>query len=97
MIKTLSTAISELVPQGLLRQSLAFKNEDQTIDIFIKKERPGENTVSSTNHDHVLGPGDAFAINKDSDGIEAVQDRWTAIAASGTPIISIFESETVKR
>lgn len=73
------------------------QNEDSSINVFIKKERPNALTVSATDHDHRLGPGGSIALNYETDGQEAIQDRWTIIAASGTPLISFFETEDIKR
>lgn len=94
---TLSTSAQQIVPQNYMRKSMVFQNEDTTINIFIKKERPGSLTVSSTDHDHRLGPGDAVGLVFGQDGDEAIQERWTAIAASGTPNLSVFETEDRRR
>lgn len=95
--RTISTTAEELFPQNGLRKSFAIENEDAAIQIFIKKERPGNTTVSSTDHDHNIRPAATIAINSDTDGLEAVQDRWTIVAASGTPRISFIETESLKR
>ena len=95
--RTISNVAEQLLPQNRLRKSFAVENEDSTIQIFIKKERPGSTTVSSTDHDHNIRPGATIAVNSDTDGEESIQDRWTIIAASGTPRISIIETETVRR
>lgn len=92
-IKTLSTTAEELVPRNRLRKSMVFQNEDAAIDVFIKQERAATPTVSSTIHDHRLSAGGAIALNFGTDGKEAIEDRWTVVAASGTPIISFFETE----
>src|SRR5687767_10784220 len=96
-IKTLSTSAEELLPESGLRQSFIVQNEDTAINVFVKKERPGGTTVSSTNHDHRISPGSHLSLEVDRDGVEATQARWTIIAASGTPIISVFETERVRR
>ncbi|MFQ5751667.1 MAG: hypothetical protein ACE5HI_06670 [bacterium] len=96
-IKTLSTSAEELVPENRLRTSLAIQNEDATINMFIKFEKPGNTTVSSTDHDHRLAAGDVIGLNKLVDGKEQVQARVTIIAASGTPIVSFFETEEERR
>ena len=36
-------------------------------------------------------------LSTTAEGTEAIQDRWTAIAASGTPRISFFETEDIVR
>ena len=94
---TLSTSASEVLPRNKLRKSFVIQNEDSAINVFIKQEREATPTVTSTDHDHRLGPGAALAVNFETDGDEAIQDRWTGIAASGTPRISFFETETVER
>ena len=95
--RTITTTASELLPQNRLRKSFAVENEDSAIQIYIMKERPGNNTVSTTVHDHNIRPGATIAVNSDTDGEESVQDRWTIIAASGTPRISVMESESIIR
>ena len=95
--RTITTTAEELIPQNRLRRSLIFQNEDGAINVFIKREKPGGTTVSTTDHDHRIGPGGSMALNFGTDGQEAIQDRWTIVAASGTPRISIFETEEVVR
>lgn len=95
--RTTSNVASELVPQNGNRRSITFQNEDSTDAIFLKKERPGTTSVSSTDHDHRLAPGSALSLNYQNDGLEAIQDRWTCIASANTPRVSFFETEDVKR
>lgn len=95
--KTISTTAEELTPRSRLRRSFIIQNEDSAINAFIKRERAETPTVSTTDHDHRVGPGGSLALNSDTDGKEAIQDRWTIIAASGTPRISFFETEDVVR
>ena len=95
--RTIANTASQLLPQNALRRSFIVQNEDAAISVFIKKERPSGLTVSTTDHDHRVGPGGSLALNNETDGQEAIQDRWTIIAASGTPLISIFETENIKR
>lgn len=97
MVKTLSTAAEELIPRNRLRKSFIVQNEDATLNVFIKRERAATPTCSSADHDHRLGPGGSIALNYNTDGAEAIQDRWTVIAASGTPLISFFETEEIVR
>lgn len=96
-IVTLSTSPSLAVNPNLLRKSVVFHNTDSSINIFIKKERGNDLAVTSTNYDHKLGPGDGIGLTVDDDGEEATQHRWTAIAASGTPILSVTENEKIRR
>ena len=95
--KLISAVAGELIPRNRLRKSFAVQNEDAAINIFIKRESPGNTTVSATDHDHRLARETSLALNFTNDGKEAIQDRWTIIAASGTPRISYFETEDVVR
>ena len=95
--RLISDTASEIILRNKLRKSFVIQNEDASINMFIKKERPGATTVTSTDHDHRIGPGGSIALNSDTDGAESIQDRWTIIAASGTPRISFFETETIRR
>ncbi len=95
--KLAGTGAAELVPQNSLRQSFTFQNEDTTDSIFIKKERPGNTTVSSTDHDYKLFPGGTISLNYQTDGVEAIQERWTFISSANTPRIAFVETENVKR
>jgi len=95
--RTLTTSAIELLPENRLRKSFVMQNEDSSIACFLKFERPGKTTVSATDHDHRLGPGGALAVNNTTDGIEAIQSRVTIIAASGTPRVSFFETEDIRR
>ena len=90
--KLASTPAAELVPQNSGRRSFAFQNEDTTDSIFIKKERPGNTTVSSTDHDYKLFPGAVLPLNFQSDGEEAIKERWTFIASANTPRIAFVET-----
>ena len=95
--RTITTTAEELFPQNRLRRSFLVENEDSTIQIFIKKERPGNTTVSTTDHDHNVRPGATIAVTGDTDGEEAIEERWTIVATSGTPRISFAESEKIRR
>lgn len=95
--RTLSTTAEELIPRNRLRKSFVVQNEDSSIDMFIKKERAATPTVSATDHDHRIAAGGALALNYGTDGQEAIQDRWTIVAASGTPRVSFFETEDIVR
>lgn len=95
--KTTSTSIAEIAPQNAGRKSFTFQNEDVTDSIFIKKERPGSNTVSSIDHDYKLFPGASISLNFQSDGQEAIQERWTCVASANTPRLSFVETEDFKR
>ena len=94
---TTSTSAVLLITRNRLRKSFVFQNEDTTDAVFIKRERAATPTVSSTDHDHRIGPGGAIALNFQNDGPEAIQDSWTIIAAANTPRISWFETEDVVR
>lgn len=95
--KLLSTSAEEVLPRNVSRRSWIISNEDSAISVFLKRERIATPTVSSTDHDHLLPPGGIIALSDQTDGREAVQDRWTVVAASGTPRVSFFETEDVVR
>ena len=95
--RTITTVGEEFFPQNRLRKSFVIQNEDPSITCFIKREKPGTTDVSATEHDHRLPREAAMAINDETDAEEAVKDRWTVIATSGTPRISFFETEDVRR
>lgn len=97
MLVTTSTSGSQLIPQNMLRKSLVFQNVDGAITVYIKRERPGVTAISSTNFDLRLNPGASIGLNSLLDGTEAIQDRWTVVAASGTPQVAVFETEENKR
>jgi len=95
---TTSTTAAEILPRNLVRKSLIFQNTDSSINMFVKKERlSNQNTVSGTDFDHRVGPGGSLSLNQDIDGREAIESRWTVVAASGTPILSFFETEDITR
>lgn len=95
--KLLSTTAEELLPRNTSRKSWIIQNEDASIDVFIKKESSETPTVSATDHDHRVAAGGLLALNFGTDGQQAIQDRYTVVAASGTPRISFFETEDIKR
>lgn len=95
--KAISNTAAELLPQNELRKSFVIQNEDASIVMYVKQEAPGNTTVSSTDHDHRIGAGGAVALNDKNDGERAIRGRWTIIAASGTPTVSYFETEDVRR
>src|SRR5574343_460580 len=97
MVVATSTVAGQLVPQNLLRKSVVFQNVDASITVYVKRERPGFTSVSSTDFDFRLPPGGSIALNSLLDGTEAIQDRYTVIAASGTPSVAVFETEENKR
>lgn len=92
-----STTARELFPKNNYRKSFIVQNEDAAISVFIKRERTETPSVTSTDHDHRVGPGGNLALNFSTDGKTAIQDRWTIIAASGTPLVSFFETEDIER
>lgn len=97
MIVQASTTPRELVPQNMLRRSMVLQNIDGAITVYVKRERPGGTTVTSADFDFQIPPGGSFALNSLLDGEEAIQDRYTVVAASGTPNIAFFETEQQKR
>lgn len=95
--RTVSNAASELLPQNANRKSFIIQNEDASIDVYIKLEPPSGLTVSATDHDHRLGAGDAIGLNSNSDGVREIQERITIIAASGSPRVSYFETQDIRK
>jgi hypothetical protein len=95
--KVLSTTPEQILVRNLHRKSLSISNEDASIAIFIKRERAETPTVSATDHDHRIGPGGSFVLNYGTDGIQSTQDSWSAVAESGTPRISVVETEDIQR
>lgn len=95
--RLLSTTAEELLPRNRMRKSWLIQNEDAAIDLYIKRERVSTPTVSATDHDHVIQAGGSIALNLDMDGKESIQDRWTIVAASGTPRVAFFETEDIIR
>lgn len=95
--RTITNAAEQLIPENKLRKSFVITNEDAAIAVFIKQEDPNGLTVSAIDHDHRIGPEGSIGLNSMLDGEEAIKSRWTIIAASGTPRISIFETEDIRR
>lgn len=95
--KVLTTAASEILPRNTYRKSLVIQNEDTTETVYVKREHGEGLTVSSTDHDAKLTPGASVALNSITDGMEAIQSRYTAIAGANTPRIAYFETEDIKR
>ena len=95
--RTITTTAETLIPVNRHRRSLIFQNEDSAINIFVMQEKGDDATVSTTVHDHRLGSGGSLSLNFGTDGKEAIQGRWTVIATSGTPRISLFETEDIVR
>jgi hypothetical protein len=95
--RTVPNTASELLPSNRLRRSFVVQNEDASLAVFIKREGNDATTVSTTDHDHRLGPGAALALNFGTDGETSIQGRFTIIAESGTPRVSYFETEDVRR
>lgn len=95
--RLLTTSAEQILVRSNHRKSFTVSNEDPAIAIFIKRERTEILTVSSSDHDHRVGPGSSFSINAGTDGIQAAQDSWSAVAESGTPRISVVETEDIQR
>ena len=95
--RLLSTTPEEIFPRNRNRKSFVIENEDTVIAVNIKRERAETPTVSATDHDHRIRAGGAIAVNFSTDGQEAIQDRWTIVAESGTPRVSFFETEDIVR
>lgn len=95
--RTQSTAAAELFPRNVSRKSFVVLNEDTTDSVYIKRERAETPTVSSTDHDYKVGPGASLALNSQTDGTQAIQDRYTVVASANTPRIAFFETEDIVR
>lgn len=95
--RTISNVASELLPRNASRKSWLVQNEDSTITLYIMRERAENTTVSTTVHDFAIAPGASLGLNSLLDGLSSIQDRWTIIAASGSPRIAVFETEDVIR
>lgn len=94
---TTSGSVQEIFPRNTNRISFTIKNEDSTNSVFVKRERSELNTVSSTDHDHVIGPGGSLSLNSLLDGTTNIQERWTCKASAGSPVIAWFETENIIR
>lgn len=95
--RTISTSAELVLARNRLRKSFIIMNEDTSINVFIKQERAGTPTVTSTDHDLRIGPGGSIALNSFLDGAEQIQDSWSIVAASGTPRIAVYETEDITR
>lgn len=95
--KLAAATADELMPQNAQRKSFTLQNEDLVDSIYVKKERPGATTVSATDHDYKIFPAASISLNFQSDGEEAIKERWTFIASANTPRIAIVETEDIKR
>ena len=90
-----STTAQEVFPENKLRKSFIMQNTDGTINMFLRRGSQGE--VTSTDFDHRLGPNGTLALNDLQDGKAQIQIDWRVIAASGTPVIAFFETESIER
>lgn len=97
MVFTASTDAAELIPQNLSRVSIFIQNNDTTNAVFLKWEKAGGTTVSSTNHDLRLAPTGTLVLSSGQDGEQQIRGRVTIIAAGGTPSIAILETENIRR
>lgn len=95
--RQLSVTAEEIFPRNTQRKSWIISNEDASIPVYIKRERTATPSVSSTDHDHRIPAGGLLALNYSQDGREAITDRWAAVADSGTPRVSFFETEDIVR
>src|SRR3990167_8763606 len=91
------TSAIEAFPRNRLRKSFVIQNEDALATCFLKRERDGALTVTSTDHDHRLPRETPMSINSDADGKEAIQDRWTIISDTASTRVSFFETEDIVR
>lgn len=97
MVVTTSVTAAQLVPQNKLRKSLTIINVGSVDTVYIKCERPGVTSVTTTNFDIRLSPGAAYSLNSMLDGAATIQDRFTVVASANTPSVSVFETEDYQR
>lgn len=95
--RAISTSAEEIFPRNRQRKSFLIQNEDGAIAVYLKRERIETPAVSATDHDFLIAGGASIALNSLIDGTEGVQDRWTVVAASGTPRLAFFETEDTLR
>lgn len=81
---TLSTTAVEIFAEDASRTAVSVQNNDTSISVYVGKTP----AVSSTTG-YLLLPGAEFNLSKGR-GDNTQQRRW-AVAASGTPVISIDE------
>lgn len=96
LVTTGATAVI-LATRNRMRKSLLIQNTSTTDTAYVKRERNETLAVTSTDFDFKIGPGGAIGLNSLLDGIEAIQDRYSAIAAAGAPVLSFFETEDAQR
>ena len=94
---TITNVEAEIVPASADRYSIIFQNEDASIDVFLQQSEVGDAAVSTTSHDHRLAAGGTLSVTFREDGQKKVQGRWVIIAASGTPLVSVLETEDIRR
>lgn len=97
MLVTTGVAAVILATRNRLRKSLLIQNTSTTDTVYVKRERNETLVVTSTDFDFKIGPGGAIGLNSLLDGIEAIQDRYSVIAAANTPVVSFFETEDALR
>lgn len=97
MLVTATVTAAILIPQNAMRKSMLIQNNDATDAVYVKRERTNSPTVSSTNYDFRVGPGAAFGISSLLDGVTAITDSYTVIAAANTPVVAVFETEDIGR
>lgn len=92
---TLSTSGALVAPQNKYRKSIVFTNVDTAIVVWIDNMQPGD--ITTSNAGVRLPPGASAAFNSFLDGSRQIQDRWSAIAESGTPVLAWKETEDIER
>lgn len=95
----IATAITPVlgIQRNRLRKSFLIQNVDGAIVIYVKRERGPVLSISTTDYDFRLAPGAGFALNNTVDGLQAIQDSYSFLAASGTPSVAVFETEDILR
>ena len=93
--QTGSTSGQLLIPGNPYRKSLLFTNLDAAINVFVAQLEP--TVITTANAGVRLTPGQSLTLNVNDDGFYQVTERWSFIAASGTPIVAVFETESIRR
>ncbi len=93
MLVSTSVTSKLLLNRNRLRKSFLIQNVDGTDVVYIKRERGPVFSISASDYDFRLPPGSSFALNSDVDGMEAIQDAYSVLAAANTPSVATFETE----
>ena len=95
--RLITNSAETILVESSTRKSFIIQNEDAALNMYVKKESGESLTVSATDHDHRMGPGNSLALNSVSDGKEDINARWTIISDAGNPRVAVFETEDITR